>query len=115
MVVKIKNLRLRTVIGINEEEQNKIQEILINIQIQIDGEKASQSDAIEDTVNYKKLRNEIIDHVEGRKFQLIEKIAADIAKIVMSHPLPQSVSVEVDKPHALRLSESVSATVELFR
>ena len=112
MIVKIKNLRLRTIVGVYEWEKKKLQEIMINLQVTFDGRDAALTDDIEKTIDYKSLRNQIIDHVEKNSFNLVEKIASDAADIALSFPLATKVVIEVDKPGALRLTDSVSIIVE---
>lgn len=112
MIVKIKNLRLRTIVGVYEWEKKKLQEIIINLQVTFDGRDAVQTDDIEKTIDYKSLRNQIINHVEQNNFNLVEKIASETADIALSFPLAKKVVVEVDKPGALRLTDSVSIVVE---
>ena len=115
MKIRIKNLRARTIIGIYEWERNHLQEIVINIEMVFDGSKAIETDTIEDTVNYKDLKKQILAEVEASGFQLLEKLADHILQIVMSDPKVQKASVEVDKPHALRFADSVSVVVEKDR
>lgn len=108
MKIKIKNLRVRTIIGIYEWEREHLQEVVVNVEMEFDGKKATQSDAIEDTVNYKALKKRILAEVEQSNFQLLEKLANHILQIVMEDPKVQKGIVEVDKPHALRFADSVS-------
>ncbi len=115
MIVKIKNLRLRTIVGIYDWEKKKPQEVVINLQITFDGAKAAETDDIKETIDYKTLRNQIIDHVEKNDFNLVEKIASDVTDIAIANPLAKKVVVEVDKPGALRLTDSVSIVVEKER
>lgn len=112
MIVTIKNLRLRTIVGIYEWEKKKLQEVIINLQVTFDGRDAAHTDDIEKTIDYKSLRNQIINHVEKTNFNLVEKIASDTADIALSFPIAKKVQVEVDKPGALRLTDSVSIIVE---
>ena len=49
--IHIADLLLRTIIGINEEEREKKQDVLINITMGVDLKAAGQSDQIEDAVN----------------------------------------------------------------
>ncbi|MFQ5354102.1 MAG: dihydroneopterin aldolase, partial [Thermodesulfobacteriota bacterium] len=57
----------------------------------------------------------IIEAVEKSEFFLIEKLAGFILDIVMKAPGVRSATVEVDKPHALRFSSSVSVEVSAAR
>ncbi len=110
MTIRIKNLRLKTIVGIYAWERKVPQEILINIRFEYDGTSAAESDDIRDAVDYKKLKKQIIQEVESSAFQLIEKVASRILEIVMQQDKISSACVEVDKPHALRFADSVSVT-----
>jgi FolB domain-containing protein len=108
MTIKIKNLRLRTIVGVYEWERQHKQEVVVNIQVDFDGEQAAQSDRLEDTVDYKALKGRILEAVENSQFFLLERLAGRVLEIVMDEPRVQQASVEVDKPHALRFADSVS-------
>ena len=110
MIIRIKNLRLRTVIGMNDWERKTQQDLIINIEMEFDGTKASQSDDIKNTVNYKTLKKSIITEVEQSRYHLIETLASHILEIVMKYDKVQRAIVEVDKPRALRFADSVSVT-----
>ena len=113
MVIRIKNLRLRTIIGLNDWERKKQQDIIINLKIQVDDESAVTSDDLADGVDYKKIKYQILQEVEKTSFYLIEKLAGFILDLVFENEKVTKASVEIDKPHALRFAESVS--IELTR
>jgi D-erythro-7,8-dihydroneopterin triphosphate epimerase len=106
--IRIKNLRLRTYIGINEDEIKNQQDVVINIVIHYDAVKATSSDQMQDALNYKTITKAIIRLVEDNRFSLLEKLTADILEIAAEHPWVTFAEAEVDKPHALRFSDSVS-------
>ena len=110
MIIKIENLKLRTIVGIYDWEKEKKQDVIINIEMEFDGTRAIESDNIEDTVDYKAITKEIIDMVEENDFNLIERIAGDAIKIVMENEKVDRASVRVDKPGALRFTDTVSVT-----
>ena len=49
--IVIKDLFLRTIIGINDDERNNRQDVLINLVLETDTRSAGQSDDITDAVN----------------------------------------------------------------
>ena len=108
MVIRIKNLRLRTIIGINEWERKNFQDIILNVEIEFNGNRVIESDDINDTIDYKELKKRIIQEVEKSRFYLIDKLAGYILQIVMENEKVNYAKVEVDKPHALRFADSVS-------
>lgn len=67
-IIRIKNLRLRTFIGIKEEEINNRQDILINVMIHYPADKARDSENIDDALNYRTITKAIIRHVEDNRF-----------------------------------------------
>lgn len=110
MIIKIENLRLRTIVGIYEWEKKDRQDLVINVELEFDGSRASDSDNIEDTVDYKKITKKIIKFVEGNSFNLLEKIAGGIADISLENMNVYKSVVKISKPGALRFADSVSVT-----
>ncbi|MBP9854292.1 MAG: dihydroneopterin aldolase [Candidatus Omnitrophica bacterium] len=106
--IHIENIRLRTIIGINDWEREHKQDIIINIHIHFDPKKSIQSDNIKDTIDYKTITKKVIDLVEQSNYYLIEKLADAILNVVMDDPLIMETTVKVDKPFALRFTDSVS-------
>ncbi|TET99755.1 MAG: dihydroneopterin aldolase [Anaerolineales bacterium] len=111
----IKDLLLRAIIGINDWEREKKQDILINITLSGDLRAAGESDKIEDTINYRTLTKKIIEHVEESARYTVEALAADIAKLCLSAEGVQRAQVRVEKPGALRFAKSVGVEIERSR
>ena len=108
----IKDLLLRGIIGINDWERDKRQEILINITLSGDLRAAGESDKIEDAINYRTITKKIIRHVEESARYTVEALAADIAKLCLSAEGVQRAQVRVEKPGALRFAKSVGVEIE---
>ena len=108
MIIRIKNLHLRTVVGINDWERKDFQEVLLNIEMELDGKGVAASDSINDTVDYKKVTKQVITAVEKARFGLIDSLAQHVLDLVMQEKKVCRAKVEVDKPHALRFADSVS-------
>ncbi|AEF21321.1 MULTISPECIES: dihydroneopterin triphosphate 2'-epimerase [Pseudomonas] len=109
--IRVKDLRLRTFIGIKEEEINNKQDVLINLTILYPAVDAVRDNDIEHALNYRTITKAIIAHVEGNRFALLERLTQEILDLVMKHEAVRYAEVEVDKPHALRFAESVSITL----
>ncbi len=110
MIIKIENLRLRTIIGLYEWEKKNKQDLIINIEIEFDGKKATKTDDINDTVDYKTINKNVIKYVEDGNFNLVERVAGGIADIIMKNNKIKKAFVKVDKPGALRFADSVSVS-----
>jgi len=109
--IYIKDLLLRTIIGINNEERRNRQDVIINITLEADTRAAGQSDDINDAVNYRSLTKSIIQLVENSQFYLVEKLAAEIAGLCLNDPRVVRAIVTVEKPGALRFARSVGVTI----
>ncbi len=109
--IEIKDLLLRTHIGATEQERRDRQDVLINLVLETDTRAAGRSDDINDTVNYRTLNKRLIAHVEGTTFNLVEKLAEDLAALCLAEPRVRRVRVTVEKPGALRFARSVGVTI----
>ena len=63
--VLIKDLLVRGIIGINDDERKSPQDILLNIVLFTDSKAAAKSDKIKDCVNYRTVTKKVYAHTEG--------------------------------------------------
>jgi FolB domain-containing protein len=110
--ILIKDLLARGIIGISDRERAQPQDILVNIVIFTDIQKAAVSDNIEDCVNYRTIAKKILAHVETIERYTVEALAADIAGLCMEEKGVEGVRVRVEKPGAVRFSKSVGVEIE---
>ena len=115
MTICVKNLRVSTILGVYEEERRTERDIVINVRLEYDAGAAIASDALEDALDYKHVRDGIVRFVTGTQFKLLEKLADGIVQVLTEDVRITRLHLEVDKPHALRLAESVSAVIDWSR
>ncbi len=113
--IHIRDLAVRCVVGLRDWERKKEQDVLINLTLHADLSISCVSDRIEDTIDYKILKDRIIEATEDSQFQLIERLAEEIAKICMLDPRVEKVDVVLDKPGALRFARSVAVEITRVR
>ena len=113
--IRVIELRLRSFIGIKEEEILNKQDVLINLTILYPAVEAVRDNDIDHALNYRTITKAIISHVEENRFALLERLTQEVLDLVMSNPTVSYAEVEVDKPHALRFAESVSITLTSHR
>ncbi|MCT4615277.1 MAG: FolB domain-containing protein [Marinifilaceae bacterium] len=111
-IIQIKDLLIRTYIGFNPEELINKQDVVFNISIKTDLKKAIVNDDVENSYNYKTITKKIIKYVQEGKFKMLEKLCMDVLEMILENKNVKWASVEVDKPHALRFSKSVSIKLE---
>jgi FolB domain-containing protein len=113
--VIIKDLLVRGVIGVNDWEREKPQEILINIVLFADLSKAGKSDNIDDSVNYRTVSKKIQEHTETAERLTVEALADDLVEICLAEPGVLKARVRVEKPGAVRFAKSVGVEIERQR
>jgi FolB domain-containing protein len=113
--VIIKDLLARGIIGINDDERIKPQDIIINIEITADLHQAGETDKIEDSVNYRTIAKKAIHQAETAQRFTVEALAADIARLCLEEQGVMSARVRVEKPGAVRFAKSVGVEIERSR
>ena len=108
----ISDLVARGIIGINDWEREKPQEILINIILFADLQKAGESDDLIHSISYRTIAKKAITHAETAGRLTVEALATDIAKICLQEKGVLKVCVRVEKPGAVRFSKSVGVEIE---
>ncbi len=111
--IHIRDLKFRCIVGINEDERIEKQDVVTNVTLWADLRQACLSDNIDDTVDYKTLKKQILGMAEHSKFLLVEALAQAIANLCLADERVQQVKVCVEKPTALRFARTVG--VEIMR
>jgi FolB domain-containing protein len=114
-VIFVRDLRLRGIVGINDWEREKRQDIVVNLELHGDFCRAGESDAIDDALNYRTLAKDVITYVEGSSHFLVEKLATELARLCVVEHGAERVRVRVEKPGALRFADSVGVELERRR
>ena len=111
--IVISGLKVRCVIGIKPEERLAAQEIMIDLELSAALSKAAQSDDIKDTVDYDDLARKLTGFVERSRFNLIEKLAYETAKIAKDISGSEEVLITVKKPSALKNADYSAVSMKL--
>ena len=97
MKISIIDLEVFYRVGVPDAERAQPQRLLLSVEMEFDFSAAEQSDSIADTIDYFAVTQRLLKLGEGREWNLIEKLAADVADLILKEFKPQSVSVEVKK------------------
>lgn len=95
--IKITDLEVRYRVGVPDAERAQTQRLLLTVEMESDFSAAAASDDISDTIDYYLVAQKLLKLGEDRSWKLIEKLAADIADLVLREFRPQSVTVDVTK------------------
>lgn len=111
-IVYIRDLRIDTTIGIYDWEREVRQTVSLDLEMATDITAAAASDDIRHALNYKAVAKRIIAHVESSGCLLVERLAEEVAGLVLTEfPVPW-LRLRLSKPGALRGAQDVGIVIE---
>lgn len=115
--ITLTGLRVRGFHGVYPHERREGQDFVVDLVLQLDTRPAAASDAVEDTVHYGELAEEVAAIVAGDPVDLLETLGQRIADAALAHDRVHAVRVTVHKPEApIPLSfADVSVTIRRAR
>jgi dihydroneopterin aldolase len=111
-IIYLKDLRIETIIGVYAWERQVKQTVVLDLEMGTDIRKAGQTDAIEDTLNYKEVAKRVISYVENSRFQLVEALAEGIAAILLTEFQVPWLRLQINKQGAVRGVRDVGVIIE---
>ncbi len=111
----VRGLVLRTVIGVHDYERPIRQVLVVDLEFEVDLAPSAASDVLADTVDYRNLCERIRERIEGGRYGLIERVAEEIARLVLGEPGVRAVRVVLEKPGAVRHTRTVGVVLERAR
>jgi FolB domain-containing protein len=109
--ILITDLLARGIIGVNDWEREKPQDILINIALGVDLRRAGEEDDLTHSVSYRTIAKKALARAETAHRRTVEALAEDLARICLEEPGVLEATVRVEKPGAVRFARSVGAEV----
>ena len=110
--IVISELKLDALIGIYAWEHAVAQTIELDLEIAVDAARCARSGRISDTVDYAKVVERIRQALAGRHFALIEKLAEELASVIMSEFGAPWVRISVAKLAAIRGVKKLGIRIE---
>ncbi|MBP6408185.1 MAG: dihydroneopterin aldolase [Fusobacteriaceae bacterium] len=96
----IKGIEVFAYHGALSEENSLGQRFTIDITMKKDIRKACINDTLEDTVHYGFVHDDVVTLTKNNKFKLIEKLAEELAKMIVEKYGVEEVTVSIEKPNA---------------
>ena len=95
--ITIVDLEVHYCVGVTDEERANPQRLLVTVDMNFDFTTAAVSDRIEKTINYFEVAQSLLKFGNKRSWKLIEKLASNVADMVLAEYKPAAVLVEVKK------------------
>ncbi|MGL6021266.1 MAG: bifunctional dihydroneopterin aldolase/7,8-dihydroneopterin epimerase [Gibbsiella quercinecans] len=111
-IVFIEELTVITTIGVYDWEQTIRQKLVFDIEMGWDNRQAAASDDVNDCLSYADICDAVVQHVEGGRFALVERVAEEISEILLQRFNSPWVRIKVSKPGAVAHARSVGVIIE---
>jgi len=111
-IVYIRELNIKTVIGIFDWERSIKQTVSLDLEMGTDIAKAAATDHINDTLDYKAVSKRLIAFIEASELQLVETMAERVTEIVREEFSVPWVRLRLSKPGAVRGAKDVGVVIE---
>ena len=111
-IVYIRELEVRTIIGIFDWEREQRQVVSLELEMGSDIAAAATTDTIENALDYKAVAKRLIDFIEKSDFFLVETLAERVSDIVVNEFNVPWVKLRLGKPGAVTGSKDVGVIIE---
>ena len=108
----ISELKLDALIGIYAWEHEVPQTLQIDVELAVDASRSAQSGRIGDTVDYASVVRRITETVTARHYALIERMAEDVAAMVLREFRTPWIRISIAKLAALRGVKKLGVVIE---
>ena len=111
-IVFIEQLSVITTIGVYDWEQTIEQKLVFDIEMGWDNRKSAKSDDVNDCLSYADISETVIGHVEGQRFALVERVAEEVADLLLNKFNSPWVRIKLSKPGAVARAANVGVIIE---
>ncbi|GAB7442566.1 bifunctional dihydroneopterin aldolase/7,8-dihydroneopterin epimerase [Enterobacter asburiae] len=111
-IVFIEQLSVITTIGVYDWEQTIEQKLVFDIEMGWDNRKSAKSDDVNDCLSYADISETVIGHVEGQRFALVERVAEEVAELLLTRFNSPWVRIKLSKPGAVARAANVGVIIE---
>ncbi len=111
----LRGLECPCIIGFIDWERRVKQKVVLDLEFPTDCARAAASDAVADTVDYKRVAKRVLAYVGESQFQLIETLAHSLALLLLEEFSLQWIRLSLNKPGAIRHSRDIGVSIERHR
>ena len=110
--VFIEQLEVITTIGAYDWEQEIKQKLVLDIEMAHDNRVAGKSDDVADALDYAQVSTAVLNHIGNGRFLLVERVAEEVAQLIMSQFSVPWIKIRLTKPGAVPQAKGVGVVIE---
>ncbi|MCG7498224.1 dihydroneopterin aldolase [Vibrio sp. Of7-15] len=111
-LVFIEQLEVITTIGVYDWEQEIKQKLVLDLEMAHDNKPAAQSDDVQFALDYATVSQAVTDHITEGRFLLVERVAEEVAELIMTRFSVPWIKVKLTKPGAVVNARGVGVVIE---
>ncbi|HDL9482074.1 TPA: bifunctional dihydroneopterin aldolase/7,8-dihydroneopterin epimerase [Vibrio cholerae] len=113
--VFIEQLEVITTIGVYDWEQQIKQKLVLDLEMAHDNRVAGKSDDVADALDYAQVSQAVLEHIEQGRFLLVERVAEEVAELIMTRFAVPWIRIRLTKPGAVPQAKGVGVIIERAR
>lgn len=113
--IRLKGISCQARVGVYEWERQQGCRCEIDLEIALDLSRPGRTDKLRDTLDYSALHREVAGLAESCRFNLLERLAEDIARLVLEKPGVKQVRVLLKKKEVIGGGPLEYAAVDIVR
>lgn len=110
--VFIEQLEVITTIGVYDWEQQIKQKLVLDLEMAHDNRPAGKSDDVVDALDYSQVSQVVLSYIEQGRFLLVERVAEEVAELIMTHFNVPWIKIRLTKPGAVPQAKGVGVVIE---
>ncbi|MGF1762356.1 dihydroneopterin aldolase [Aliivibrio kagoshimensis] len=111
-LVFIEQLEVITTIGVYDWEQQIKQKLVLDLEMAHNNKPAAESDDVAFALNYAAVSDAVTEHIATGRFLLVERVAEEVAELIMSQFSVPWIKVRLTKPGAVVNARGVGVVIE---
>lgn len=111
-MIFIHGLQCECVIGVWAWEKKIIQTLVLDIDLAADIPGAAKSDKLQDTLDYKKISDRVMQYAKDNRFDLIETLIERLADVILTEFDVPWVRIRLDKGGVVKKVKHVGVMIE---
>ncbi|MBI5866665.1 MAG: 2-amino-4-hydroxy-6-hydroxymethyldihydropteridine diphosphokinase [Planctomycetes bacterium] len=109
--IELCEILARGIVGLGEAERRERQDVVVSAVLEIDLAAAGESDRVEDSVDYARIKRRIVGYVETSSHRTLETLATRITRLCLAEPRVLHATVRIEKPTAERFVKSIAVEI----
>jgi dihydroneopterin aldolase len=111
----LRGLKTECIIGFIDWERQVKQTVVLDLEFPCDCTHAAATDAVADTIDYKRVAKRVLAFVSESQLYLLETMAHRLALLLLDEFKLEWVRIAINKPGAIRHSRDVGVSIERRR